>query len=161
MFLDRTRDRKRLKPYDPTYAYRFGFAAGAASANHLVQRIAMNVNDRSLFVTTSGYFGIDLVCVVLTAHVPLVFRPTSGREYGFVGDSYVHGISEGEMIPWVKANGKSIEVDLALLMHLTTWRIVRRISVVIVDIGVTHTLGKSGVNISIMPITGFSEDGWR
>lgn len=117
LLLDRSTDRKKLKPYDPKYPYKWGFYADTQLANHMVERIAMNVNERTFFITTNGYFGIghplaregDLVCVVLTAHVPFVLRPTSRREYEFVGDSYVHGISEGEIIPWAKANGKSIE----------------------------------------------------
>ncbi len=83
----------------------------------MVQRLAITLNERTFFVTTNGYFGIDpptaregdLVCVVLMAHVPFVFRPISGREYRFVGDSYVYGISEGEILVWAKANGKVIE----------------------------------------------------
>jgi hypothetical protein len=76
-----------------------------------------NCNNRTFIVTKRGYFGLapphaqpgDWICVLLTAHVPFVLRRLDERHYSFVGDSYVYGISEGEIFDWAKANGKKIE----------------------------------------------------
>lgn len=68
-------------------------------------------------ITKSGYFGLgppdarhgDLICVLQTAGVPFVLRRTSGKEFRFVGDLYVYGISNGEIFGWVKDGSKVIE----------------------------------------------------
>jgi hypothetical protein len=44
-----------------------------------------------------------------TAHVPFVLRRQDERYFQLVGDSYVYGISEGEIFGWAKANGRAIE----------------------------------------------------
>lgn len=63
---------------------------------------------RSFFVTKNGLMGIgpataavgDLVCVVEGATVPLILRKWDGEgqdiRYKFVGESYVHGLMDGE-----------------------------------------------------------------
>ena len=79
-------------------------------------------NERSFVITTTGYFGLappgarrgDLVCVLYTAHVPFVLRKKEAagdgeRCYEFVGDAYVHGISEGEIFEWAMKNEKKVE----------------------------------------------------
>ena len=82
-----------------------------------IQRLAFLLNERTFVITRSGYFGLgqpdarhgDLICVLHTAGVPFVLRRTSGKEFRFVGDSYVHGIWEGEIFAWVKDGSKVIE----------------------------------------------------
>ena len=77
-------------------------------------------HERTLVVTSKGYFGIapprarrgDLICILHTAHVPFVLRRMAGEGnpyYEFVGDAYVHGISEGEVFEWIKANGIAVQ----------------------------------------------------
>jgi hypothetical protein len=82
-----------------------------------IQRLTLLLNERTFVITKSGYFGLgppdarhgDLICVLQTAGVPFVLRRTSGKEFRFVGDSYVYGISDGEIFGWVKDGSKVIE----------------------------------------------------
>ena len=62
---------------------------------------------RRQFFTENGYMGIgpaaikegDLVCVLLGGCVPYILRPTDTENmYKLVGESYVHGIMNGEVI---------------------------------------------------------------
>jgi hypothetical protein len=81
------------------------------------QRISLLLNERTFVITKNGCFGLGppdarqggLICVLHTAHVPFVLRRTSGREFQFVGDSYIHGISEGEIFDWARVSGRVIE----------------------------------------------------
>jgi hypothetical protein len=65
---------------------------------------------RVLFETNSGYVGLgpqslqknDLVCVLYGGKVPFILRP-DGDHYKFVGESYVHGFMEGEVIEMLRA----------------------------------------------------------
>jgi len=61
---------------------------------------------RVLCVTTTGYLVLaphgsqegDLVYVVLGAPVPLIFRPRSDGAFTLVGEAYVQGIMDGELL---------------------------------------------------------------
>ncbi|KAF5712164.1 heterokaryon incompatibility (het-6OR allele) [Fusarium mundagurra] len=61
---------------------------------------------RRVFLTDEGYLGLafssalegDSVWVVSACPVPLVMRPRGDGTYQMIGDSYVHGIMEGEAI---------------------------------------------------------------
>ncbi|KAM5353402.1 hypothetical protein ACJ41O_000052 [Fusarium nematophilum] len=63
------------------------------------------VRGRALFVTTRGVFGLgpyrvregDVVTILFGTQVPIILRP-DGDAYTWVGDAYVHGIMEGEVI---------------------------------------------------------------
>lgn len=58
---------------------------------------------RCFFVTSKGYMGLgpnamqigDIVCVLFGCKVPFILRPMGGY-YLLVGDSYIHGIMDGE-----------------------------------------------------------------
>ncbi|KAN0091804.1 hypothetical protein V8E51_017651 [Hyaloscypha variabilis] len=58
---------------------------------------------RKLFTTVQGYMGLapstaregDLVCVLLGGDVPFILRPSKSN-YSLIGESYVHGIMDGE-----------------------------------------------------------------
>lgn len=67
----------------------------------LIQRQCRN---RSLFFTERGYMGLgptvqadDLVCIFFGGEVPFILRPKQSY-YELIGDAYVHGIMEGEII---------------------------------------------------------------
>ncbi|RDL30835.1 uncharacterized protein BP5553_10180 [Venustampulla echinocandica] len=62
---------------------------------------------RRQFFTENGYMGLgpaamregDLVCVLFGGCIPYILRPTdTDNMYKFVGESYVHGIMNGEVI---------------------------------------------------------------
>jgi hypothetical protein len=64
----------------------------------------------SIFRFKKGYFGLapsnthigDLVCVLKGRSVPFVLRQKGGPYYKFLGDSYVHGIMNGECVQQAK-----------------------------------------------------------
>jgi hypothetical protein len=69
---------------------------------------------RRFFVTLDGRLGIgprwtrkgDLVCVLFGGGVPYILCP-KGRRYSFIGESYVHGLMEGQAIEaWRKGELK-------------------------------------------------------
>lgn len=59
----------------------------------------------AVFVTEKGYIGEgtercqagDIICVLLGCNYPVILRPV-GRHYEFVGEVYVYGIMQGEVI---------------------------------------------------------------
>ncbi|KAN0122842.1 Heterokaryon incompatibility protein (HET) domain containing protein [Hyaloscypha variabilis] len=61
--------------------------------------------NRVLFTTSKGYMGVgpkvskagDVVCVLGGGTVPILLRPANGH-FQVVGESYVHGIMEGEAV---------------------------------------------------------------
>jgi hypothetical protein len=58
------------------------------------------------FITQQGYIGIgpatmkagDSVCIYFGARVPHILRPRSDNGYTFIGEAYVHGIMDGELM---------------------------------------------------------------
>lgn len=66
---------------------------------------------KRMFATETGYMGIghrsleigDRVYVLMGGSLPFVLRPFGGRYYGFGGESYVHGIMDGEMLAIARA----------------------------------------------------------
>ncbi|KAI6086646.1 heterokaryon incompatibility protein-domain-containing protein [Hypoxylon rubiginosum] len=59
-------------------------------------------HNRSLLFTEKGYLGLgpdcqagDVICLMLGSEVPFVLRPRNGY-FQLVGDTYLHGIMEGE-----------------------------------------------------------------
>ncbi|TGO52093.1 hypothetical protein BOTNAR_0335g00040 [Botryotinia narcissicola] len=70
------------------------------------------VPNRRFFMTKTGYIGLgpscmepgDSVCILFGGTTSYVIRPTSTvDEYLFLGDSYVHGIMEGEAMTMYEA----------------------------------------------------------
>ncbi|RYP71140.1 hypothetical protein DL769_004751 [Monosporascus sp. CRB-8-3] len=78
-------------------------------------RVANLINLYSIMVLERGYVGLgprdthagDFVHVILGCEVPTVLRPIPGKGFAVIGQSYVHGIMEGEALlgplpsPWV------------------------------------------------------------
>lgn len=70
--------------------------------------------NRRFFITSSGRLGVgprwtrkgDLVCVLLGGGVPYVLSP-KGKYHTFIGESYVHGLMEGQAVEsWRKGELK-------------------------------------------------------
>lgn len=57
-------------------------------------------------ILDSGHIGIvpqhalvgDMVAIVLGCTMPLVLRPTNVMSANFVGESYIHGVMDGELM---------------------------------------------------------------
>ncbi|KAH7161049.1 heterokaryon incompatibility protein-domain-containing protein [Dactylonectria macrodidyma] len=72
------------------------------------------LGERRFFVTKTGYFGLgpasmragDIVCVLRGSFFPTVVRPATNHCYTIVGECFVHGIMDGEMVDSVN-KGKS------------------------------------------------------
>ncbi|KAL2043751.1 hypothetical protein N7G274_003270 [Stereocaulon virgatum] len=64
------------------------------------------VEGRRFAITSKGYMGLvprmteidDCVCVFLGSHIPFVVRRKGGGEFELVGECYVHGIMDGEIV---------------------------------------------------------------
>jgi hypothetical protein len=71
---------------------------------------------RQLFLSKRGYIGLcpaearedDLLCILLGVRVPLVLRKQS-EHYVIIGDCYIDGVMDGELIPEVEAGRFIIE----------------------------------------------------
>ncbi|RYP30972.1 hypothetical protein DL767_005979 [Monosporascus sp. MG133] len=77
-------------------------------------RVVNLINRYSIMVLERGYIGLgprdtrvgDLVHVILGCELPTVLRPIPGKGFAVIGESYVHGIMEGEALlgplpsPW-------------------------------------------------------------
>jgi hypothetical protein len=61
---------------------------------------------RRTFISTQGYVGLvpshsqpgDIICVFFGVHVPLILRPLSLDKYELVGEAYVYGMMDGEIL---------------------------------------------------------------
>ncbi|OTB12792.1 hypothetical protein K445DRAFT_320588 [Daldinia sp. EC12] len=75
--------------------------------------LAIRLSGRKLFISKNGYIGLapedalegDEIWVLDGGRLPLVLRPLGNRsekgpetEYTLIGDSYVHGIMDGEFV---------------------------------------------------------------
>jgi hypothetical protein len=69
--------------------------------------------DRRFFVTTDGHMGLgpfameegDIVTVLFGGAVPYLLR-RMGADYWLVGECYVHGIIEGQVIEQLRDKGE-------------------------------------------------------
>ncbi|KAI3336711.1 heterokaryon incompatibility protein-domain-containing protein [Xylariaceae sp. AK1471] len=71
------------------------------------------------FITKTGYIGIgppsmrpdDVLCVLFGSHMPYVLRPLPQHlgAYTFVGDAYVHGIMDGEIL---RSGHQGVEIEV-------------------------------------------------
>jgi hypothetical protein len=72
---------------------------------------------KRMFKTETGYMGIahrsveigDKVYVLMGGEMPFVLRPFGGNYFGFGGESYVHGIMDGEMLAVARANMEDLK----------------------------------------------------
>lgn len=61
---------------------------------------------RKYFVSQRGYLGVgpmttlqgDVIAIMFGMNIPLVLRPVGGDHYQIVGEAYVHGIMDGEVM---------------------------------------------------------------
>lgn len=85
---------------------------------------------KRMFKTETRHMGIahrsveigDKVYVLMGGEMPFVLRPFGGDYFGFGGESYVHGIMDGEMLAVARANRKNLKSvdtnDLAWIDNL-------------------------------------------
>ncbi|KAH8755177.1 hypothetical protein BGZ57DRAFT_933466 [Hyaloscypha finlandica] len=74
------------------------------------------------FMTEKGYMGIgptgcangDIVCVLLGGELPYVLRPVGNERYKMVGQCYMHGIMDGEVIRGARG-GQFVYKDFAIV----------------------------------------------
>ncbi|TDZ33045.1 Heterokaryon incompatibility protein 6, OR allele [Colletotrichum spinosum] len=78
--------------------------------------------NRRFFVTEKGFFGLgppsmvvgDRVCILRSGVVPYVLRRRDGGRWKYVGECYVHGIMDGEVVQWSKEGAYAYETfDIA------------------------------------------------
>ncbi|KAJ9608440.1 hypothetical protein H2200_007428 [Cladophialophora chaetospira] len=77
-------------------------------------RVRLCCFNRRLFITKRGYLGLgpyhmqlaDLVCILFGGDTPYILRKSSSLTYRFIGQCYVHGIMNGEVVDeWEKTQG--------------------------------------------------------
>ncbi|KAH7372044.1 heterokaryon incompatibility protein-domain-containing protein [Cadophora sp. MPI-SDFR-AT-0126] len=81
-----------------------------------LQAIALQSRRRRLIITETGYIGLgpsevkegDFVSILLGCSVPVILRP-KGEDWWFVGESFVCGIMDGEILDTTVMAGKETE----------------------------------------------------
>jgi hypothetical protein len=104
---------ERAKPVHETYLDDLRSAPDTKARGPVIESFKSMVPNHAFFVTKKGYIGMgpldtrsgDQVWVLYGGQVPFVLRGVGedGREcetrgFGLVGDAYVHGIMDGEMV---------------------------------------------------------------
>jgi hypothetical protein len=62
--------------------------------------------NRKYFVSKQGYLGLgplgskagDLVVILFGLDMPFVLRPVDGGQYRIIGETYLHGVMDGEFM---------------------------------------------------------------
>lgn len=89
----------------------------ADSINEDIRMIILRKTTRKrMFKTETGYMGIahrsieigDKVFVLVGGEMPFVLRPLGANYFGFGGESYVHGIMDGEMLAIARAKKEDL-----------------------------------------------------
>jgi hypothetical protein len=106
-------------PADADITETFRISVGVGFVRH-VDRMMIG---RKAFRTSHGMIGIcpetvregDCVAILLGANVPMVLRPLEGgrvgdgdrdgntKEWRLIGESYVHGMMDGEALRWLES----------------------------------------------------------
>src|SRR5262249_55502882 len=81
-------------------------SVGAVPSGTLEPGVEKYALGRRFFVTKGGYFGLapkeaergDEITILLGLDVPLICRRNGDSTYKVIGESYVHGLMEGELI---------------------------------------------------------------
>ncbi|KAF4993191.1 hypothetical protein FGRMN_6676 [Fusarium graminum] len=110
-----TYDERVTRRAVPEDARLLGQFLNSCEWNDAAESLRSMVLNQSFFITKSGYLGIgpphirngDVVSVLLGSRVPFILRPAEGdmtkigdeKGFSFIGDSYVHGIMDGELFP--------------------------------------------------------------
>ncbi|KAK5079469.1 hypothetical protein LTR70_009424 [Exophiala xenobiotica] len=79
----------------------------SSEVNKFYFDLNLSCKGRSFFVTRKGYFGLgplilqpgDECHIFKGARVPFILRRTDGEFYKLLGEAYVHGIMNGELVP--------------------------------------------------------------
>ena len=78
--------------------------------------IAGDENDAYLGIASVEVRSGDYVCVILGGDVPFILRPLHGssttqtaRTWAFIGESYVHGIMDGELMNGTRESDHDLE----------------------------------------------------
>jgi hypothetical protein len=87
----------------------YGFEVESPNFRMFTMLASLAIAGRSFFVTADGYMGLsplfaergDLICVLLGCSVPMIIRKC-GTNYVVVGDAYVYGMMEGEVMKQVE-----------------------------------------------------------
>jgi hypothetical protein len=82
------------------------------------------VDCRRFFITDKGHIGMgpdslqtgDIVCILYGGKVPFILRPESDH-YLLVGESYTHGMMDGEMVTKWEANELQDAEEKDFLLH--------------------------------------------
>jgi Heterokaryon incompatibility protein (HET) len=88
-----------------------------------MRRATLSLTDRILITTKTGYLGLapketrvethDVVAILYGCNFPVVLRPQEDGSYKVIGECYVHGIMDGEIID-AKGRGEYQEVKITL-----------------------------------------------
>jgi hypothetical protein len=86
-----------------------------------LQRVSNVARGRCFVITEKGHFGLvhryvnvgDEVCILMGCSVPVILRKFRGEERFFLGDAYIQGWMEGEMI---KEWGGEEEIEKTVTM---------------------------------------------
>jgi hypothetical protein len=120
------------------YMYRPGMSAKRVDRNHLKEtvseeetRVSMTFVEKNHFpmrnicVTEKGYLGMvpetatvgDIVCVFLGGQVLYTLRHSGTRdEFEYIGETYLHGLMDGEVMEWVENPRITTQVETFILV---------------------------------------------
>jgi hypothetical protein len=93
----------------------------ATPASTLEPGMEKFVLGRRFFISKSGHFGLapraaqpgDVIVILFGMEIPLICRKNGDSGYRIVGESYVHGIMDGELIQmWRKGNIKPNTISI-------------------------------------------------
>lgn len=80
---------------------------GVDPTNEVMYRLAWNVRDKCLFLTSKGRIGLctaavvavgDLCCILAGAPVPFLLTPATKQQHKLVEECYIHGVMHGELL---------------------------------------------------------------
>ena len=119
------------------YMYRPGMSVKLVDRKHLSEtvseetRVSMTFIEknhfpmRNLCVTEKGYLGMvpetaivgDIICIFLGGQVLYTLRYSGKRdEFEYIGETYLHGLMDGEVMEWVENPGIPTRVETFVLV---------------------------------------------
>jgi hypothetical protein len=117
------------EPYRGNATYLMEATDGSCIFNFQEPMVTATTSRRRLFRTSRGYLGIgpedtqngDRICILTGGQMPLVMRPKEdviifrnsflrNFHWTLIGESYVHGIMDGEAIVDFQRSGKEMEI---------------------------------------------------
>ena len=101
----------------------------SASDNSFLNSVVFFCSSRSLFSTTKGHLGLgpaearagDLVTVLLGCDSAMILRPVENGQYQVVGESYCHGVADGEALLGTLSNGWEVRRRIIDFDHSCWW----------------------------------------